>query len=130
MFNTASAAGIAIGLRYGIYRMTKHAVVSLSETMHQQLSARQAKLRVSVLCPSFINTPIMANAGMRYNRLVEPANKAALTEGEQQNFEEVTQFVRDGMAPSQVAEVVFQALREKAFYIFTHPDSVNLAQVR
>ena len=57
--NTASIAGLVSGPGLGIYRMTKHGVVTLSETLYHELALRGAKVKVSVLCPGFVNTRIM-----------------------------------------------------------------------
>ena len=63
--NTASMAGLISGPGLGAYKVTKHAVVSLSETLHHELAERAAKVRVSVLCPGFVNTRIMESARNR-----------------------------------------------------------------
>jgi hypothetical protein len=40
------------------------------------------------------------------------------------------QLVQAGLAPSQVAEMVFDAIRQEKFYIFTHPTTKQLVQLR
>ena len=54
--NTASIAGLLSGGDYGLYNATKHAVVSISETASTALEQRNANVKVSVLCPGFVNT--------------------------------------------------------------------------
>jgi NAD(P)-dependent dehydrogenase (short-subunit alcohol dehydrogenase family) len=54
--NTASIAGLVTLGGNALYGVTKHAVVSLSESLHNELAAREAKLKVSVLCPGWVNT--------------------------------------------------------------------------
>src|SRR5207248_8286700 len=57
--NTASAAGLISSPGLGIYKVAKHGVVTLSETLALELAARGAKLKASVLCPEWVNTRIM-----------------------------------------------------------------------
>ena len=57
--NTASMAGLVSGSGLGVYRVTKHGVVTLSETLYHELVQRGAKVKVSVLCPGYVNTRIM-----------------------------------------------------------------------
>ncbi|MDZ7632562.1 MAG: SDR family NAD(P)-dependent oxidoreductase [Gemmatimonadaceae bacterium] len=56
--NTASAAGLISAPNMGIYNVSKHAVVALSETLHQDLTLVGANIGVSVLCPAFVPTGI------------------------------------------------------------------------
>lgn len=63
--NTASMAGFGAGAMSGSYSATKHAVVGLSRTL--RVEARQYGVRVSVLCPGVIRTPILT--GGHYGRI-------------------------------------------------------------
>jgi NAD(P)-dependent dehydrogenase (short-subunit alcohol dehydrogenase family) len=56
--NTASMAGILNAPNMGVYNVTKHAVVSLSETLYQDLRLVTDQVGASVLCPYFIPTGI------------------------------------------------------------------------
>jgi len=59
--NTASIAGL-LSLPYiAIYNATKHAVVTITESLHHELSLLSSKVKASVLCPGFIRTSIMAS---------------------------------------------------------------------
>ena len=66
--NTASMAGLISGPGLGAYKVTKHAVVSLSETLYHELAERGARVGVSVLCPGIVNTRIMESARNRPGR--------------------------------------------------------------
>jgi NAD(P)-dependent dehydrogenase (short-subunit alcohol dehydrogenase family) len=73
--NTASMAGLIATPFQGSYTSTKHAVVGMSKAL--RLEARQHGVRVSVLCPGVIRTPILE--GGRYGRLkmgLDPAEIA------------------------------------------------------
>src|SRR5262249_55223545 len=125
--NTASMAGLLSGPGLGPYKVTKHGVVTLSETLYHELAERGAKVKVSVLCPGIVNTRILESARNRPGRLAttepsHPANKAG--------WEALRQLVPAGMPPAQVAEAVFKALRNDQFYIFTHPEDKTWVRTR
>ncbi|MGZ3428498.1 MAG: SDR family oxidoreductase, partial [Polyangia bacterium] len=56
--NTASMAGLLNPPNMGIYNVSKHAVVSLSETLYQDLHLVTDQVGASVLCPFFVPTGI------------------------------------------------------------------------
>jgi NAD(P)-dependent dehydrogenase (short-subunit alcohol dehydrogenase family) len=56
--NTASMAGMLNPPNMGVYNVSKHAVVSLSETLYQDLSLVTDQVHASVLCPFFVPTGI------------------------------------------------------------------------
>jgi NAD(P)-dependent dehydrogenase (short-subunit alcohol dehydrogenase family) len=125
--NTASMAGLISGPGLGAYKVTKHAVVSLSETLHHELAERDAKVRVSVLCPGIVNTRIMESARncpghISPTTTLDPASAA--------RWESLRQLVPAGMPPVQVADAVFAAIREDRFYILTHPEGKEAVRTR
>jgi NAD(P)-dependent dehydrogenase (short-subunit alcohol dehydrogenase family) len=128
--NTASIAGLISGPGLGIYKVTKHGVVSLSETLCCELDAMGAKLKVSVLCPGFVNTRIMDSSRNRPAELVNPAEQEALTPAIEALEENMRQDVAAGMPAQQVADAVFDAMRENRFYILTHPETKKWVQTR
>jgi NAD(P)-dependent dehydrogenase (short-subunit alcohol dehydrogenase family) len=117
--NTASMAGLIAGPGLGVYRVTKHGVVTLSETLYHELVQRGAKVKVSVLCPGFVNTRIMEAA--RNRPVLLPATQP-LSPEYAARWDSMRQAVQTGMPPAQVADAVFKALREDKFYILTHPE--------
>ena len=132
--NTSSAAGLISGPQIGPYKVAKHGVVSLSETLYHELAQRGAKINVSVLCPGSVNTRIM-DAGR--NRPPELQNDPAWEERIMMSpeYQAGDQFIRQdllqaGMSRQQVADCVFNAIREAKFYILTHPDWKAAVQLR
>jgi NAD(P)-dependent dehydrogenase (short-subunit alcohol dehydrogenase family) len=128
--NTASMAGLVSGPALGVYKVTKHGVVSLSETLCCELSVMGSKIGVSVLCPAGVNTRVM---DCERNRPAELRNAPA--EGSAhpvvaQAEEMLRRLVSAGMPPSEVAEAVFGAIREGRFYILTHADWKPLVRKR
>ena len=118
--NTASAAGLLTYDVMGIYAMTKHAIVCLSETLYLQLARVQSRIGVSVLCPGVIQTDAMEAALRHHRGLPEAEQLQALTEGQQNTVNYLSHLVRTGMPPSEAAEMTFDAIRNGRFYIITH----------
>ena len=120
--NTSSMAGLVSGPALGVYKVTKHAVVSLSETLCCELAVMKAKVKVSVLCPGGVNTRVMECERNRPDELRNaPAGESAHPAVAQAEAM-LRQLVAAGMPPSDVAEAVFDAIREERFYILTHAD--------
>ena len=94
-------------------------MVALSETLYYELAERGAKVKVSVLCPGWVNTHIF---DAERNRPIELRNDP-LTLPVDPAAEAVIQAGQHGMSPDQVAEQVFQAIRDEQLYIFTHPET-------
>ena len=112
--NTASLAGWLPG--GGPYGVTKHGVLSLSETLHSDLRARGAKIGASVLCPGFVNTKIF---DAERNR---PADIAASAPKAGPGMAEAAQaMLALGKQPAEVANIVFDSIAQNRFYILPHP---------
>ena len=118
--NTASSAGFVAHAGTGIYKASKHAVVSLSETLFLELAERGTQLKTSILCPEWVQTRIMESGRNR------PAELSHASTEQQMDAETLTaiqkqfQEIQKGMPPAQVADITFDAIREEKFYIFTH----------
>lgn len=116
--NTASVAGLTSNPFMGPYNVSKHAVVTLSETLQRDLGLTGSKVKVSVLCPGFVNTRI---ADADRNRPVELRDHDSPPRPA-----EMEQLVRSALAagkpPAEIAEQVFAAVRDETFYILTHPE--------
>ena len=113
--NTASAAGIGYGS--GIYGVTKHAVVALSEAVYTQLQAARAKVGVSVVCPGFVKTNIMDSARNLPPDLVAKYTPTAADI--ERRDAAVLNLERHGIDPSDVAEDVVAAVREQRLYVLS-----------
>lgn len=112
--NTASLAGWLPG--GGPYGVTKHSVLSLSETLHSDLRVRGAKIGASVLCPGFVNTKIFDAERNRPADVVASAPKAG------PGMAEAAQaMLALGKQPAEVANIVFDSIAQNRFYILPHP---------
>ena len=127
--NTASIAGLTSGPGLGIYKVTKYGVVTLSETLYHELALRGAKIKTSVLCPGFVKTRIMDGARNRPARLQNDPAEVKMGPESVALIQFMLQAVEAGMPPQQVADIVFQAIRDETFYILTHPETKEAIRV-
>ena len=121
--NTASLAGLLADKGFGVYSVSKHGVVALSEILHHELAHQEAKVKVSVLCPSYVKTGIFANISRLRPREsqddshIEPMS----AEEEESRWQEIAES-RKVLPVEAIAEAVFDAIRDEQFYVFTHPE--------
>lgn len=126
--NTASIAGLQNAPTMGIYNVSKHAVVSLTETLYQDLQLVDAPIGVSLLCPYFVPTGIDQSAR---NRPSHMQNKAALTSSQKLAQTFCEKAVASGkISAQQVAEQTFDAIRQQQFYIYSETEVLANVQVR
>lgn len=121
--NTSSVAGLTAGPGLSVYMASKHAVVSLSETLYHELTLRGASLKASVLCPGFVNTRIQDSERNRPASLQNPPEEnhpeeKNISPQEEAGARLLQQAIQGGMSPRQVADDVFGAIREERFYIY------------
>jgi NAD(P)-dependent dehydrogenase (short-subunit alcohol dehydrogenase family) len=102
----------------GIYGVTKHAVVALSESIYRDVQMRGLPIGVSVLCPGWVNTRIM-ESGRNRPEAPRPA-EAAPNPMLQQFFDAFAEQVRNGMDPDEVGRLVVAAIEEERFYVLPH----------
>jgi NAD(P)-dependent dehydrogenase (short-subunit alcohol dehydrogenase family) len=126
--NTASMAGLMSSHPSSTYQLTKHAVVALSENVYHALAELGAKIKVSVLCPGWVNTRILESERNRPAVLHEEGPGKVSPENPE--IEAFRQVLLRSMSPEVVAEHVFKAICEEKFYILTHPDWKTNVKVR
>jgi NAD(P)-dependent dehydrogenase (short-subunit alcohol dehydrogenase family) len=118
--NTASVAGLLSPAMLGPYNVTKHGVVTLSETLYRDLQAVGAPIGVSVLCPGFVQTGIARSDRNRPSWAPSPQGDAI-----GQTVRQATEgLVAAGIDPSVVGDAVIEAVRDDTFYILTHDDTI------
>ena len=124
--NTASMAGLIHGA--GIYGISKHAVVALSEALFSQLGNQQHPIGVSVLCPGWVRTNIMTSERNR-PEAPRPAPDAGAAQLELIRGL-MERFVQGGLDPLEVGRLVVRAIRDERFYVLTHPHWANMVRNR
>jgi len=126
--NTASLAGLISVPGLAPYNVSKHAVVTLSETLFAELRQAGSRVGVSVLCPGFVKTRIFEPERHRPDDWQRPADAdPQLTKQRELLLAEV---LRGAMAPDEVAERVLDAIRSQRFYILTHDGSTAAVEQR
>ena len=116
---TASIAGHVSVPNLGPYSATKFAAVSIAETLRQELLTENSGVGVSCLCPGFVSTNIWNSERNRPENLL---NKSLdeLTEEELLQREAFMEWISsNAKEPSEVAELVHQAILDDRFWIFT-----------
>jgi len=126
--NTSSAAGLMGYYPSACYHMTKHAVVALSENLYVSLAQRNAPVKVSVLCPSFVKTKIMASGRNRPAELQDEPIPVSSSQQALLNY--MNAAIEGGMSPLDVADHVFRAIREEKFYVLPSPEVRGFVQER
>ncbi len=125
--NTASMAGLLNPPAMGVYNVSKHAVVSLSETLYHDLDLVGAPIGASVLCPYFVQTGISQSHRNRPDDV--PA--AAPTASQLASQAGMEKAVSSGkVSAAEVAENTFAAIRDGQFYIYSHPAALGNVQTR
>jgi len=119
IINTASVAGLISPPGMGIYCVSKHAVVTLSECLHHDLAQKTDKVRCSVLCPAYVPTGIADSGRNRPAELNQTRQKSAADLALDASLKKAVQSGK--LSAADVAQKVYEAVRDERFYILTHP---------
>ena len=125
--NTASMAGLVNAPNMGAYNVSKHAVVSISETLYQDLALVTEQVHAHLLCPFFVPT------GIHQSERNRPAEMPAAPPTRSQLIAQAMsdKAVSSGkVSAAQVAQWVFDACADNRFYIYSHPKSLASVQTR
>ncbi|NIA00431.1 SDR family oxidoreductase [Massilia sp. CCM 8734] len=121
--NTASMAGLLNAPTMGVYNVSKHAVVSLSETLYQDLQLVEAPIGASVLCPYFVPTGISQS---HRNRPEDVKMTGGPTASQKAAQAMTVKAVESGkVSAGDVAQITFDAIRDGQFYIYSHPGALG-----
>ncbi len=126
--NTASVAGLLAPQSMGVYNVSKHAVVALSETLYHDLRTVGASIGVTLLCPAFVPTGIAQSERNRPGELRDATPPTESMLASQRATEKAVSSGRIGAA--QVAQMTFEAIRENRFYVLTHPGILPSVELR
>lgn len=120
--NTASMAGLLSAPWGATYVVAKHGIVALSESLHRELVMIGAKVKVSVLCPGWVNTRLMDGDRNRPAELQNEPDQEATSPQAALMDQVVRQLVADGTDPGEIGDLVLNAIRDERFYILPHPE--------
>ena len=105
LVNVASMAGLLDVPLMSSYNATKAAVVSLSETLHNELA--EAGVGVSVVCPSFFRTNLHESM-----RTADPGLRTAMNK----------LLDRSPVSAEDIAERIWRAVERREFYVLPHAE--------
>ena len=125
--NTASMAGLLTPPNMGIYNVTKHAVVALTETLYQDLKLVSDQISASVLCPYFVPTGISQSHRNRPSQLKADKPTKSQLIGQAMSDKAVGS---GKVSAADVAKMVFDAISQDHFYIYSHPKALGNVQHR
>lgn len=126
--NTASVAGLLSTQLMGVYNVSKHGVVTLTETLYNDLRLKGANVGVTLLCPAYVPTGI--NQSER-NRPAEAQPEGEETESMKAARAAMDKAVTSGrISAEDVANMTFDAIRENRFYVVTHPKILSSVELR
>jgi NAD(P)-dependent dehydrogenase (short-subunit alcohol dehydrogenase family) len=126
--NTASLAAFATGLpTFAPYTTSKFAILAASECLELELHSGGEAIGVSALCPGVVRTRMPEAERNRPADVPssegDPLRQSIL--GELRRLADGT-----GMEPAEVAGMVVDAIRERRFFVLTHPDEAFAALQR
>jgi NAD(P)-dependent dehydrogenase (short-subunit alcohol dehydrogenase family) len=128
IINTASMAGLLNAPNMGVYNVSKHAVVSLSETLYQDLQLVKAPIGASVLCPYFVPTGISQSDRNRPDDVKNDTGPTASQVAAQAVSDKAVSSGK--VTAAHVADRTFDAIKEGKFYIYSHPQALGNVQKR
>ena len=127
--NTSSILGLQFGSTNAAYPVSKHGVVVLSESIYNEFSRRKLPISVHVLCPSFVATNIL-NSSRKTSSDASGNDEPPPSPQAEAYYRWFEQQHREGMQPEEVATMTLDAIRNKQFYIITHPQMKPLVERR
>lgn len=125
--NTASMAGLLTPPNMGIYNVSKHAVVALTETLYQDLRLVTDQVGASVLCPYFVPTGIHQSERNRPGELAAGRPTRSQLIGQAMSDKAVSS---GKVTAAEVAQKVFDAVATDRFYVFSHPKALGNVRSR
>jgi NAD(P)-dependent dehydrogenase (short-subunit alcohol dehydrogenase family) len=118
--NTASNGGLLSGPFLAPYQATKHAVVTITESLYFELQSMNSNVRAALLCPGDVATKIWESERIRPGSY---GKKADFSTGVEAHSREIIEgMVAKGMSPQQLADIVFEQIAAGKFWIITHPE--------
>lgn len=118
--NTASVAGLLGGTTNALYSVTKHGVVALTENLFGDLKSENTQIGCSVLCPGFVNTNIFDSGRNRPDTLKDSTEPVVISAEDEERIAMFREILRQGKQPADIAEAVFDGIRNDRLYILSH----------
>jgi NAD(P)-dependent dehydrogenase (short-subunit alcohol dehydrogenase family) len=120
--NTASIAGLFPGFSPA-YDASKHAVVAISEGLHNMVTMAGLPIGVSVLCPGWVRTQIMDADRNWPGELGDKPEPAPLSEIVGHH---VRRAIAEGATPAYIADAVADSVSADRFWVIPQQDFLDL----
>ncbi len=104
---TGSVGSLLAAPGLGAYAASKHAVLALAETLKHDLEAQGSAIGVSLVCPGAVRTGLLDAAPSDLGARLQGRLKARMDEA--------------GLEPARLAEIVFDGIDQRRFWIFPQP---------
>ncbi|WP_067543552.1 SDR family oxidoreductase [Nocardia crassostreae] len=142
--NTASLAGVTVGVFNAPYTASKHAVISLTEALHGELAILSPEIGATVVCPGPVDTQMLRGLtesvapllGDNDSLPTQPAEGwlATLTPDQWQclapGLGAVSHLAAEAIPPSAAADMILAAIEANRLYVTTHPSWSPQATMR
>ncbi|MFX0102705.1 MAG: SDR family NAD(P)-dependent oxidoreductase [Candidatus Hodarchaeota archaeon] len=115
VINTGSGYSLVPG--YGAYGVSKFGIIAITEMLFNQL--KSSKVKVSILMPGLINTQIEDAERNRPDELRNPTLDPKIQRRKDRKRRFMKKYLATGMAPEQVADIMFDGIRQERLYILT-----------
>jgi short-subunit dehydrogenase len=122
--NVSSHAGLVSNPGLTAYQITKHAIVTLSETLQHDLMLRASNIQTSVFFPFFVQSNLPNSGRHLKHKELYVANQA------RELLDKLTELTDQGISPTVAAEILFDGIRADQFYIFTDDRSKTSLEER
>jgi NADP-dependent 3-hydroxy acid dehydrogenase YdfG len=127
MVNTASVAGLVNAPLMGVYNVSKHAVVALSESLYHDVQTQGLAIGVSVLCPAFVPTGIHLSDRNRPDDLRNETE----TMSQKANRVAASKAVTSGKKSARdIAELTYACIERNDFYVLSHKGILGSVELR
>lgn len=128
--NVASTAGLNYGPFSGIYRMSKHAVTSLTETLYFETTQYAPNIGVTCLFPGFVKTDMMTGERNRPQELQNDPSEVSTNEDLEKVEQFVTNAIEQGMPPEECADMLFKGISKNQLYVIAYTGSFEFIEQR
>jgi len=116
VINTASNAGLQSNGMLPVYFMSKHAAVSVSESLAIELQNMKSKVKAFVFCPGLVPTNLSANS----SQMKGDSDPYYQTEENKAMVEFGRNALANGLSMDEAMDGFFAGLEADHFYIRTH----------
>ena len=127
--NTSSIEGLVFGALAGAatYGVSKHGIISLSESLKEDLEIVNKRVKVAVVCPGMVDTKIILFNRNRPKEWKNDPSEVIQDLKINDSNEKLNKYLLQGkspMTPTEAAGIIFKGIMEEKFYILTHKDEI------